>query len=268
MRVFISADIEGITDVTCWPDTEKGSISYDKAAAQMTAEVAAACRGALKAGADEVVVRDAHDSAMNIDHKGLPRGVKLIRGWASGLCSMMTSVEDGFDLCFMVGYHSPGYSDGNPLAPTMTHTGIMKTLLNGRIMSEMEYNGLYAARHGVPLGLVTGDKALCELGEEIFPALHTVAVKEGNSSATYNMHPDDAVDAIEEEAFKTVKAAMEGQIKPIEVPEWFELSIQFKEFAKAQDAARYPGAFQIDAHTVGFETHDADELFTAYTFMH
>ncbi len=39
----------------------------------MTREVGAACRGALSAGAEGILVKDAHDSARNIDPAGLPR---------------------------------------------------------------------------------------------------------------------------------------------------------------------------------------------------
>ena len=39
---FISADIEGVTDVTAWCETEPGGEGYDAACEQMTREVAAA----------------------------------------------------------------------------------------------------------------------------------------------------------------------------------------------------------------------------------
>jgi len=51
MKVYISADMEGITGVTTWDEVEKNHQSYEKFALQMTKEVAAACNGALKAGA-------------------------------------------------------------------------------------------------------------------------------------------------------------------------------------------------------------------------
>ena len=48
---------------------------------QMSREVAAACRGALAGGADDVLVKDAHDYARNIDPTVLPEEVKILRGW-------------------------------------------------------------------------------------------------------------------------------------------------------------------------------------------
>ena len=56
MRVFISADIEGTTFTTLWDETELGHGMYAAAAKQMTAEVKAACEGAIAAGADYITV--------------------------------------------------------------------------------------------------------------------------------------------------------------------------------------------------------------------
>ena len=62
MKVFISADIEGITGVTHWNETELGHAEYQAAREQMTAEVVAACEGALEAGAQEIWIKDSHDT--------------------------------------------------------------------------------------------------------------------------------------------------------------------------------------------------------------
>ncbi|MBP7228495.1 MAG: M55 family metallopeptidase [Longilinea sp.] len=66
MKVYISTDIEGITGAYHWDETEHGKAGYEVAHEQMIAKVAAACEGALQAGATEVWVKDAYDSARNI----------------------------------------------------------------------------------------------------------------------------------------------------------------------------------------------------------
>ena len=63
MKLFLSADMEGTCGVVSWPETERATpMDYAPIQKQMTREVAAACRGALSAGAEEVLVKDAHDS--------------------------------------------------------------------------------------------------------------------------------------------------------------------------------------------------------------
>ena len=78
MKVFLSADMEGTCGIVSWNETERSMPGdYTPMQKQMTREVAAACRGALAAGAEEVLVKDAHDTARNIDPTGLPRGIRL-----------------------------------------------------------------------------------------------------------------------------------------------------------------------------------------------
>ncbi|MGI6177526.1 MAG: M55 family metallopeptidase [Eubacterium sp.] len=268
MRVYISADIEGVTDVTIWEETERGGKGYERACAQMTAEVAAACRGALAAGADEVVVKDAHDSALNLNHMDLPRGVKLIREWCSSMDSMVACVDQGFDVALFTGYHSEGGSDANPLAHTMTHTGLYLTKINGRKVSEMEINALTCAQYGVPVALVTGDKGLCETAKQVIPGVHTVAVKDGIGTATYNIHPLDAIDLIEREAKAAVEDFKNGLIKPISIPENPVLELTYKEHPSAKAALNYAGVEYVDPHTVRYAAKDFRDLLRAYRFIH
>lgn len=49
MRIFISADIEGITTTTLWEECNRTQPTYAAAAQQMTNEVKAACEGAIDA---------------------------------------------------------------------------------------------------------------------------------------------------------------------------------------------------------------------------
>ena len=48
MRVFISADIEGITTTTLWEECNRTQPTYAAAVQQMTNEVKAACEGEMK----------------------------------------------------------------------------------------------------------------------------------------------------------------------------------------------------------------------------
>ena len=47
MKIYISADIEGVTGVTHWDETEKSEADYKEFAHQMTLEVKAACEKEL-----------------------------------------------------------------------------------------------------------------------------------------------------------------------------------------------------------------------------
>ena len=99
MKVFLSADMEGTCGIVCWPETERTTaFDYTPLQKQMTREVAAACRGALAAGAEEVLVKDSHDSARNIDPTQLPRHTRIHRGWSGDPLSMLPGLtQEHFD---------------------------------------------------------------------------------------------------------------------------------------------------------------------------
>ena len=59
LKVYISVDMEGITDVIHWNETNPGD-DYNYYRMLMTKEANAAIEGAMNAGATEIVVRDAH----------------------------------------------------------------------------------------------------------------------------------------------------------------------------------------------------------------
>ena len=66
MKIFISADIEGITGIGHWNETDKAHPNeYSWFQNQMTAEVAIAAEAAIEAGATEILIKDAHDYDLN-----------------------------------------------------------------------------------------------------------------------------------------------------------------------------------------------------------
>jgi D-aminopeptidase len=56
MRVLISADMEGVTGVTCPEDVRPGSARWEYFRVMLTGDVNAAVDGFCAAGADEVLV--------------------------------------------------------------------------------------------------------------------------------------------------------------------------------------------------------------------
>ena len=90
MKVFLSADMEGTCGIVSWPETERTTpFDYSPAQKQMTREVAAACEGAFAAGCEDLLIKDAHDSARNLIPSELPERVSIFRGWGSDIHSMM-----------------------------------------------------------------------------------------------------------------------------------------------------------------------------------
>ena len=264
MRVFISADIEGVTGTTAWDETEIGCPGYEAARQQMTAEVKAACEGAIAAGADYILVRDAHDSGRNIDITQLPECVEVIRGWSGHPFSMAYGVDESFDAAMFVGYHSPAGINGNPLSHTFT-TKTTRITLNGQPCSEFMLYSWAAATVGVPTVMLAGDKSLCELSSDMHPMLKTVATKDGLGGCTRSINPGLACQRIKAAA----EAALKQDLKAAgtTMPEKFELEISYKEHPIAVARSSYPGCELIGDRTVRFASDDYFEVLRAVCFI-
>ena len=264
MRLFICADIEGTTGIAHWDETDKPKADYEPFAAQMTREVNAACTGALEAGFKEITVKDAHDSARNIDFSQLPENVRLIRDWARNPLSMMAGIDEGFDACVFTGFHVGAHSAGNPLAHTM-NLNIYSLKINGLEASELHLNAYTAAYHGVPLVCVTGDAAVCEEAKKLNPHIKTVPVIEGIGDASISIHPNLALQKIRENVESALKEDLSKYA--IQIPENFEVEISFKQHHSAYHASHYPGVERLNATTVRFRTNDYYEVLRTFYYI-
>lgn len=258
MKIFLSADIEGTCGVTDWSETERATpMDYDPIRAQMTREVAAACRGALGAGAEEVLVKDAHDSARNLDPARLPRQTRINRGWSGDLLCMMSGLDqEEFGAVFFTGYHAWAGSPGNPLSHTMNGRNDHVTL-NGVMCSEFLLNAYTAGYYRVPVALLTGDRALCEYAQTLVPAITTVAVNEGRGASVTSIHPEEAAERIEKAAALAVERAPQCQVP---MPDHFHMEIDFCKHHMAYSKSFYPGAELKDGKVVCFDSGDWYEM--------
>lgn len=265
MKIFLSADMEGTCGIAVWPETErKDDRDYIPMQKQMTREVAAACQGALAAGAEEVLVKDAHDSARNILPGELPRGIRMHRSWSGDLLSMMCGLDkDEYGAVFFTGYHAWASCSGNPLSHTMNGRNEY-VLINGVPASEFLINAYTAGYYKVPVALLTGDKALCDFAKQMIPAITTVPVNEGIGGGVFSLHPDEAVERIRAAAEQAVKKA--DQCK-VELPPYFETEIRFREHKLAYSKSFYPGATLKDGKSVCFESDDWYEVLRFYHFV-
>lgn len=258
MKVFISSDMEGTCGIVSWPETERSApFDYSPAQKQMSREVAAACRGALAAGAEEVLVKDAHDSARNIDPTVLPRGIRMNRAWSGDLLSMMSGLnKEEFGAVFFTGYHAWAGCPGNALSHTMNGRN-NRVSLNGVWCSEFLINAYTAGYFGVPVAMITGDSAICAFAKELIPAITTVPVNVGCGGGVTSLHPDEAVERIEAAAKEAVAHAAECVVP---MPESFHMEIEFVKHHMAYSKHFYPGAYLKEDKTVCFDSTDWYEM--------
>ena len=264
MKIFISADIEGVNNILTWDETDLKSPEYSYFRKQMTDEVKAACEGAKLAGANEILIKDAHDSARNLILKELPEYVKLHRGWQGNPCSMMAGLDETYDAVIFIGYHSPANSDGNPLSHTM-NLGNVHVKINGILTSEFYINALYASYLGVPVAFLSGDQRLTEIVKEANPNISTVATKEGIHGAVISQHPTVTNNLISAKVTEVLKGDLSKCLVPL--PKHFDVEIKYKKFNDAYKASFYPGCQLVGTDTVTFSTDDYFEVLRAFKFI-
>jgi D-amino peptidase len=263
MKIFITADIEGITGAAHWDETDKKNADYGEFREQMTAEVAAACEGALNAGATEIWVKDAHWTGRNILPSKLPRQVRLVREWSGHPYSMMQELDETFYAALAIGYHSRAGSDASPLAHTMTGN-ITYIKINQQYAAEFMISALTAGLVGVPVVFVSGDAGICQEAQALVPNLRSVAVMQGVGRSTTSIHPHLAVEQIR----AGVETALKGDVAKcrIQMPDHFSVEVRYRNHASAYHTSFFPGVTLKEPHTVQFEADNYFEVLRFFSF--
>jgi D-amino peptidase len=265
MKVFVSADIEGIAGVTRREEVDPANPACEAWQRRMSDHVAAACEGALEAGAAEVLVRDAHWNSDNIDPASLPRPARLLRGWSGDPLFMLEGLDPSFDAALFVGYHARAGSGGSPLAHTLSGSKVALMEVNGRPVAEHHLNVWAAATVSVPVVMISGDEAVCEDARALAPSIVTIPVMRGAGASTESLHPDEARDRIRTGAETALRS--DPSACAVELPDRWRLAITYHQPADAYRKSFYPGASRLDDRTVEFYADNYREIMRSLMFI-
>jgi D-amino peptidase len=220
-RVFIAADMEGITGYVNWPD---GPPEESWALEQVTREVNAAVDGAVAGGATGVIVSDMHWGKCNLLPVRLHRKASLVRGGRRPLLWM--DYVDRCRLVLLIGFHAG--SGGKGVLPHTVDPRITGLRVNGMMVNEALLSAFTAGYYGVPVGLLSGDGAVVEETKRFLPHLEAVVVKESvGHYAAVSLHPDVAGRMIRETARKVVQKGKLGEFRPYPPPNPVNAAIEF-----------------------------------------
>ncbi|MCA0243039.1 MAG: M55 family metallopeptidase [Proteobacteria bacterium] len=268
MKVYVSVDIEGVACVAAPSETDIGQpAEYGPFREQMSREAAAACEAAFAAGADAVVVKDAHATGRNIDPRLLqtPQGrqLELIRGWSGHPFAMVQGLDDSFDAVVFVGFHSAAGSDGSPLAHTVNGRLFTAVRLNGEPASEFRLYAMAAASVGVPVVFVSGDDALCGEARRLIEGIGAVAVLQGSGQSVRSVLPGEATRRIREGVERAITSPCTSRI---DVPPRLSFVLEFAKAADAYARSFYPGVQQISPRELQLDTNRLMDVLTFLRF--
>lgn len=250
MKIYICADIEGVAGVVNPEQTRPGNPEYERARRLMTLEVNAAIEGALRAGATEILVNDAHGPMTNLVTETLHPEARLILGKPKPL-NMFEGLDRSFAAVFCIGFHARAGAMG-VLAHTVNGFAFTDIRLNGISYGEAGLYGTYAGMLGVPVALISGDDCCLAENRELFSGAVLVETKRalGNRAAN-NLPVEAARAAIRDGAYRAV-TSLPG-MAPFVLEPPFVLELVLTQPALADLAAIIPGARRIDALTVAFD---------------
>lgn len=267
MKIYISADIEGVCGIQSWSETDKTSPDYSYFQQQMTNEVIACCKALHESGVDEIYVRDAHDLARNLLLEQIPTYAKVIRGWEESPCDMMAGLDESFDAAILIGYHSPSRSSGNPLSHTL-NTNINHIKINDKVASEFILNAYYAKTKNVPIILVSGDENLTKIVKKENDCIETVATNQGMHGAILTNHPSVVINDI----YHKTKNAIDKFKKYtkekffVMIPKSIETEVHFRTHQRAYRASFYPNTYLRNFDKVVHQTNNILETLVFLMF--
>lgn len=264
MKIYISADIEGIAGVSDWDQAGKTGFAYEEARVLMTNEVLAACRGAETAGYSEIVIKDAHGSGKNIIPSKLPPDATLIRGWSGHPYSMMQEIDNSYDGAILIGYHGPAGTSVNPLAHSFSGK-VSYIKINGEIVSEFTINTMIAHSVKVPVVFVSGDEYVCAEAEKVNKNIATNGSSRGVGNSSICLSPQASCQNIEKGVARVLSGNMNGFVNKL--ADRFKLEVRYNTPYNAYEASFFPGVKLIDDVAVSFETDDFFEMMRARKFI-
>jgi D-amino peptidase len=244
VRVHIISDMEGVAGIVKWQQVSGGEKLYDECRVLYTEEINAAVRGARAAGAAEIVVMDNHGAGGAYDFNSLVPELLdpdcefvVQQEWTE----YTAFLESGCDAALLVGMHAMAGTADGVLSHTVSGQAWQSLRFNGTPVGETGINAAVCGQWGVPVVLVTGDRAVCTEARALLgEGLTTVEVKEGIGRFSARMKtPQRARELIEEGARQALSDL--SAVAPYDPGRPSEIEIEFTTPDRLQEYANRKG---------------------------
>ncbi len=258
LKIYISADMEGVVGVVTDAQLGPAGFEYQRAREFMTEEVKAAVEAAFEAGATEILISDSHGNGQNLLIEKLPRNITLVRAFPRPLM-MMQGIDETFDGVIFLGYHTGTANPQGVRAHTMSSATLADVRLNGISMPEAGVNAAIAGHFNVPVIMISGDDAIVKEATALLGIIEGAVVKwaYGFHSARTLM-PEAAYELIRQK----VKQAI-GRIKdfkPYKLRTPVQLDVRFKNYRPSEVLSYLPIVERTDSHSIRFAGKDMIEV--------
>jgi D-amino peptidase len=257
LKMYVSVDMEGVAGVVTADQLGPGGFEYERFRRFMTNEAVAAVQAAKESGATEIVVSDSHGNGESLLIDQFPKDVRIVRAWPRH-GGMMAGLDSSFDAAMFIGYHASTSNPRGVRAHTFSSAHLARVGLNGRAVTEGEFNAAYAGALGVPVIFASGDDAATE---ELRSRLGNIEIAETKKTLGFHSAETITPEASCERIAAAVKAAVKrlGGFKPYVLKTPISLELTFKNYTPAEMLTYLHGVERVDSHTVRLLLKDMAE---------
>ena len=258
LKIYISADMEGVVGAVTGEQLGPTGFEYQRSREFMTAEVNAAIEAAFAAGATEIVVSDSHGNAQNLLIDKLPKNVTVIRGFPRPLM-MMQGIDETFAGVIFIGYHSSTTNPAGVRAHTISSARLADVQLNGRSMPEGGINAAIAGHFNVPVIMVSGDDAAVAEVKSVVGDVEGAVVK-----WNYGFHSAKTITP--QASYELIAARVRAAVvrirdfKPYKPNTPVQLDVRFKSYRPSEVLSYLSIVERTDAHSIRFRGKDMIEV--------
>lgn len=261
MKIFVMVDMEGISGVCSGKLSGLNAEKYHLGCLYAAWDTNACIQGCFEAGADEVLVVDAHSTGVNMPWHELDKRAEYIQGEHKN--ERLPGIAE-YDGIILLGYHAMAGETGALLSHTMSSGSWQKFKMNGLECGEIAIDAGIAGDYDVPVIMVSGDDFLCREAQKFFPWVASAEVKKAMGRQGAKMLSKEKAHQL---ISKTAKFAVSNieNMQPYKVPHPVEMELEL--YASCADFKNdYADAEILDKNTFrvsGENVHTAfEKLFT------
>ena len=264
MKILISADLEGVSGVVHPDQIYPDGIFYKETLQKWSQELNAVVAGLKEAGAQLIVINDAHNHMRNLNN-AMVQNASVISGWQKPF-SMMATIDQGYDACFFLGYHAMAGSKS-----TLSHTYrpkiIKQVYLNKILVGETGLNAALAGFYNVPVALISGDEETCYEAETLLGnQVIAIQTKRGLSRYSAISYPFDiTLRNLKAGAIQAVKEKEKWKIYKVTSP--CTISVVFSETNHADACELIPNVKRVSDNQVEYTSQLYPNVFKCFLAM-
>jgi D-amino peptidase len=259
VKVYILADMEGISGIRVWDQTRSDAPRYFEGRRLMMRDINAAVAGAFDGGAEEVVACDTHGGGGQVELAEMDERAVYEMPTPNG--GMMPALDESFSGVILLGHHARAGTVNGFLDHTMNSREVFEVRINDRVVGEAGIEAAYAGHYGVPVIMVSGDAATASEARELLGDVECAVVKWGLCRNKARCMPvGKANELIRATAARAVQRAREKAFRPFRpaLPATIEMTLYRSDYCERYVRA---GVERVDARTVRRTIESLEDVF-------